>query len=342
MYRIIAVDDEPMLTRSLTKLLHQAGIGEVSVRTAQNGREALELVRQETPDIVFTDIRMPVMDGLELCRTLAAMNPAVLLVVVSGFDEFEYARQCMSYGVKEYLLKPITMRGLTEVLPRLTEQVRELKRKSISARQIDEWIDELAEAVWTGDGQGVQGVIDRLKQSLQGNGASAARLGGWLEDCAGLLIKKLRSRGMNLPTKGEPAEEPFPAGFDDFHRMALGWMEELGRKRRGQLRDPIEAAKEYIDTNLALEGSLEEVAQLLGLSPTYFSHLFKQETGQTFVQYRIMRRMEKAKRLLEIPHYRISDIAYEIGYTDPPHFTKMFKKMTGRLPSEYRSMMGIE
>ena len=104
-------------------------------------------------------------------------------------------------------------------------------------------------------------------------------------------------------------------------------------KRKGKLKDPVEEAKQYIETHLAEEVSLEEVAGRIGLNASYFSQLFKQSTQETFVQYRTRRRMEKAKKLLAQPHYRITDISGEVGYADHPHFTKTFKKHTGLLPS---------
>jgi two-component system response regulator YesN len=84
------------------------------------------------------------------------------------------------------------------------------------------------------------------------------------------------------------------------------------------------------------------VAKMTGLTPTYFSSIFKKMTNETFVQYRIKKRMERAQTLLAIPHMRIVDIAAEVGYEDYSHFTKMFKKLCGYSPSEYRSMLGIK
>lgn len=110
--------------------------------------------------------------------------------------------------------------------------------------------------------------------------------------------------------------------------------------KSGKLKDPLEEAKGYIEKNLSEEVTLEMVAGILGLNPSYFSQMFKKRTGETFVQYRIRQRMEKAKRLLEQPSCRITEISYEVGYSDHPHFTKTFKKYTGVSPSEYRLTHG--
>ncbi|MNI38021.1 Arabinose operon regulatory protein [compost metagenome] len=104
----------------------------------------------------------------------------------------------------------------------------------------------------------------------------------------------------------------------------------------------MEEAKAYIDNRLSVEVTLSEVADMVGITPSYFSTLFRKMTGQTFVSYRIHKRMEKAKELLSIPHMRSVDIADEVGYDDYPHFTKTFKKIYGIGPSEYRSSIGIK
>lgn len=87
---------------------------------------------------------------------------------------------------------------------------------------------------------------------------------------------------------------------------------------------------------------MDEVAQKLGLNASYFSQLFKKETGETFVKFRIRLRMEKAKELLLRNDIRVIDIPGMIGLNDHPHFTKTFKKYTGQTPSEYRVEMGID
>lgn len=101
-------------------------------------------------------------------------------------------------------------------------------------------------------------------------------------------------------------------------------------------------AKKFILENLESDVSLEKVAKKLGLNPSYFSQLFKQETSETFVRFRMRARMERAKELLLQSDIRIIDIPSRIGSNDHPHFTKTFKKYTGCSPSEYRAKMGVE
>ena len=96
---------------------------EVPLEGMELAGEALELAEQLHPDVVLTDIKMPFMDGLELCRHLRQSLPGAQLVVFSGFDDFEYARQAVGMGVSEYILKPINAAELMEVLAKVRGQL---------------------------------------------------------------------------------------------------------------------------------------------------------------------------------------------------------------------------
>lgn len=101
---------------------------------------------------------------------------------------------------------------------------------------------------------------------------------------------------------------------------------------------PIRIAKKYINDNIGKNVSLEVVSREVGLNPAYFSTLFKQITEQSFMDYVISVRMEKAKSLLIRSRKEVIDIAYEIGYSDVKYFSKLFKKSTSLSPTEYRKL----
>lgn len=346
MRQILVVDDEPMIRKGLEKLLQQcSGETEYRIRTAADGEEALRLIGEECPDFLFTDIRMPKMDGLELCRVLSGMGLKMQIVVISGYGDFEYAQKSMSYGVKEYLLKPVAKAVLQETLGKLEAALRSGNKTGyVSVAKLDEWMERMEEAVWTLDRSALIRILEECWEELRGHQLSISELGELLEGTYKLLIKKLHIREFT-PSRGiaevKGVSSPEEA-YESFSAQVVAVLEELRGKRKFKAKDPVEEAKAYIEKNLAQEVSLEEVAEVLGLNASYFSQLFKQATGETFVHYRIRRRMEKAKKLLQLPHYRITDISYEVGYADHPHFTKTFKKYTGQSPSEYRSSLGIE
>jgi len=348
MYRILVVDDEPMIRKGLEKLISQTAGAGIVVETAENGAEALDRIQANKPDFVFTDIRMPRMDGLELCKHIRDNDEAIDIVVVSGYSDFEYAQKCVSYGVKEYILKPVTRQGVADTVNKLIAGAASKRSIGfIPMAEQEAWIDQLEEAVWHLDDSARAAAIDRIRHYCEEQSISADQLRDLLHEVMVRLIKNLNRRDIYSftdPAKPEtgqeqPGLEPYfqwlSAELDNVVKMIRG-------KRRGNVKDPVEEVKQYIEQNLSKELSLEEVADRLGLNPSYFSQLFKQMTDETFVQYRIKRRMERAKKLLALPHYKITDISHEVGYADHPHFTKTFKKITGYTPSEYRDMLGID
>ncbi|WP_426447361.1 response regulator transcription factor [Paenibacillus sp. S-38] len=345
MYRILIADDEPMIRRGLQKLVEQSGIPLASIRTAENGETALRLIREERPDFLFTDIRMPKMDGLELCRAAAEMDADIQTVVISGYGDFEYAQKCVSYGVKEYLLKPVSIGQFRDVLQKLIRVSTKLRTESfVPVTKLESWATGLDEAVWTLQEEELGKVLERIREELGSFGLKPNRHGEVLAELHALLIRRLNTRDVfelhaAFDEAGAAAPEAAWSGFCGSCRVLFG---ELRSKRKGRVKDPVEEAKGYIEDHLAREVSLEEVAEHIGLNPSYFSQLFKQSTQETFVQYRTRRRMEKAKKLLQLPHYRITDISGEVGYADHPHFTKTFKKYAGCLPSEFRQKLGMD
>ncbi len=125
LYRVLLADDEEEIREGISRKIDWDALGFTLVGQAENGAEALEMVEQLRPDVVLTDIKMPFMDGLELCRQLKPRLPAAKLVVFSGFDDFAYAQQAIGLEVSEYILKPINAAELESVLTRLRQQIVE-------------------------------------------------------------------------------------------------------------------------------------------------------------------------------------------------------------------------
>lgn len=118
-YTVILVDDEEEVIQVIMRKLNWEELGFSVVGYACNGVKALEMAEELQPDVVVTDIKMPYMDGMELSHTIKARFPAIKILIFTGFDEFEYAREAIHLEVEEYILKPVNARELTEVLAQL-------------------------------------------------------------------------------------------------------------------------------------------------------------------------------------------------------------------------------
>ena len=123
MLRVFLVEDESIIRETLRDTVPWAQCGYSFVGEAGDGEVALPLIREAKPDVLITDIRMPFMDGLTLSRLVMQEFPKMKIIIISGFDDFEYARQAISIGVERYLLKPITKNALLTVLNEVREKI---------------------------------------------------------------------------------------------------------------------------------------------------------------------------------------------------------------------------
>ena len=112
LYRILLVDDEEEVRRGIIRKMEWEKLGFEVAGDAENGEEALEKVEQLQPDVVITDIRMPVMNGIELLKKVYNHCPLTKFIIISGYSDFEYAQSAIRLHVSEYLLKPVEKEAL--------------------------------------------------------------------------------------------------------------------------------------------------------------------------------------------------------------------------------------
>ncbi len=131
LYRIMLVDDEEEVRTAIIRKIDWEKLGFVVVGDAENGQDALEKIDQLEPDVIMTDIRMPYMDGLTLASRIRQKYPAIKILIFSGYDDFEYAQQAIKLNVTEYILKPVNVEELSEILTRvrmnLDEEIEQLR-----------------------------------------------------------------------------------------------------------------------------------------------------------------------------------------------------------------------
>lgn len=121
MIKVLVAEDEKPLLRGIKMLVEEIDPHFTVVKCAVNGKEAIEYLSANRVDVVFTDINMLIVDGLELMKYLSAEHPETIVVVISGYNDFEYAQKAIRFGVKEYLLKPIVKEELAAILKRIEE-----------------------------------------------------------------------------------------------------------------------------------------------------------------------------------------------------------------------------
>ncbi|TVY01914.1 response regulator [Paenibacillus cremeus] len=123
MYKFILAEDEEDVRESILQEIDWAALGYEVVGQAENGQEALELIERQLPDVVVTDIQMPFMDGLQLSEIIRDKYPTMKIIILTGFDEFEYAQKAVKLHIDEYVLKPFSSQELIDVLNKVKSQL---------------------------------------------------------------------------------------------------------------------------------------------------------------------------------------------------------------------------
>jgi two-component system response regulator YesN len=137
MWKVIIAEDEPFVRRMLIKKVDWEALGFRIIGEAENGRDALEQMRSETPDLVISDIMMPVMDGLELLRHAREEGMMSRFVMLTCMNEFEFARQALELGAKGYVLKAsMSISSLTESLIKISKDLLEEKSKKLEWNEL--------------------------------------------------------------------------------------------------------------------------------------------------------------------------------------------------------------
>lgn len=130
MLKVFLVEDESIIREGLRDSIPWEQYGYSFVGDAGDGEMALPLIRKTRPDVLITDIKMPFMDGLELSHIVTSEMPATKIIIISGHDDFEYARQAIEIGAMQYLLKPITRSAMQKVLTELKEKIESEREQS--------------------------------------------------------------------------------------------------------------------------------------------------------------------------------------------------------------------
>src|SRR5258706_5699447 len=141
-YKVFFVEDEVITREGIRNNVDWPASGFEYCGDAADGEIALPMLRTAQPDVLITDIKMPFMDGLQLSKIVRERMPWVKIIILSGHDEFEYAQEAINLGVTDYLLKPVTVLQLQNVLQKLTMQLDQERREQAKLKKLQEQVEE--------------------------------------------------------------------------------------------------------------------------------------------------------------------------------------------------------
>lgn len=345
MFRLVIVDDEKMIRNGLVQTISWAELGIEVVGTAANGIAALEIIRNTKPHIVLTDIRMPKMDGLELTRILHEELPDIKVIIISGYEEFSYAQKALQYQAVDYILKPVGVEALVQIMKKLTAKIQaefEMEIKLADAKhsletEMKQYLNLLSSGQEKPSLEILETMFNRLK-SQQTNINQFKKFALELCTQAFDLLKKCDSSLENLK-----ATYPYELSLLGNQEEIKAWLEQFSIKIvtaraesiKGGNYHAIKKALEYIEAHYQEDLSINMVAEQVYLSPSYFSHIFKKIRGEGFIDYLNAVRIAKAKELLKESRYKVYEVSNMVGYKDYKYFSSVFKKITGVSPTEY-------
>ncbi len=343
MYSVIIVDDEQMIHLSLRKIIASSNLDFEVIGEAEDGLEALELVQRTSPDVVITDIYMPELDGLDFIEQARETHPNLIFVILSGYNDFNFAQKSIRFGVSEFLLKPIEPHKLLETLQTIQEKLQFMNQRFTSQ---NEWLTtlnilqkQLVEDMWALEESQVTETLESVLEHFENRHSEGINLSQLTNKLLIWIENEIQKKGLNIALSLNDCHQAQYniSELDYTRKKILKWFKIIQDSRSLGSRLNMLKAIEYMRTNYKNENlSLKEVADFIGISTAYFSRSFKKEMSSSFIKCLIEIRMEEAKRLLENNEASTTQIAFEVGCTDYPHFSKTFKKLHGITPSEYR------
>lgn len=268
MYRVVIIDDEPIIVQGISRSIAWADYGCEVVGTAGSGAEGLEVIRREKPDIIFSDICMPNMDGLNMIAALKSEFENMEITILTGFRDFDYAQQAIRLGVRRFLLKPSKMDELKEAITAMTAHLDEKKSKQTANDEA-----AVAEAV-------EEAVVSEMSPAsdMAENDAENSEAGNFIVYNALKYIEEHYNEKLKL---SDVAEKIY---VSQWHLSKL-----LNRQTGQNFSEilngvRIEKAKELLkDPSLRIG----DIADAIGfLDMAHFSRVFKKQTGISANEYR--------------------------------------------------------
>lgn len=348
MYQLIIADDEPLIRAGLFYRPYWNAMGFEVAAMLEDGSEVLDWLEKHRADVLLADIRMYQTSGLEAAKVIHEKYPWMKVVLLSGYKEFEYAREAMRYGVYEYLLKPVDYDRLQEVFEAIRQEFDRANHEEALLRSFGQesyeqalnLIRGVADSM-LGEGEEVWIAYAYLKPVLN-NAPPEIReviVRRLLELLQGELARKDETLAEEFRRRLSGLELNAGKENDTLSRVFVELKDELIARNlipvsRKMTDDSIAKACNYIRNHLG-NVSYQEAAEFVHLSPRHFIRRFRNETGETFSDYVTRVRMESAVRLLQEGEVVPDDVGETVGYHDEKYFQKLFREYTGMTLREF-------
>ena len=357
MLKVMLVDDEPFIMQGLSVLIDWGALGYKIVKMASNGGEAYEYLKENSVDLIISDISMPVMSGLDLLGKIREEGLSdAYFVVLSGYNDFDYARQAIRYTCMDYLLKPINKDELTEILKKVYEEGRMVKKDEDESRASGKVVlykkelDDLIKAIETNELHAINTSVDALYDEMYSAGMN--------DDIVAMNLNYLQVQLIHLAVEQDESidqeevlsyinENVYDAGKTKgsrvhIKRFALGYADYLSQLRKNASRGILAEVEKEIKLNYADNLTLRDLSKKYYVNPAYLGQMFKKKYNQSFKDYLCSVRINEAASMLLKSEDKIALISERVGYKDVDYFIQKFIEQKGITPAKYRRNGGKE
>jgi len=375
--KVLIADDEFNVRDVIRHLGKWDQYGITQLLEAANGNEAKRVIERENPEIIFTDIKMPGMSGLDLIEWLDSISYEGKVVLITGYDDYQFMRKAIQYNSFDYLLKPVEDDTFNQTLKKAVDSFLEEKEARVYQDDaIKLRISQSISAACHGEPADfgfiesnlpisdeydltllsfyqmhqpapyMESLADKLMDQEIGN---AVMLYGDGNQCIlitvpdqWLVVEECLNRELDIPVRLVKGHLHSLQDIQYEFKLLQKEMENQNYRSIQRL-DDLEAKQRmndiisYVETYYMEEMSLERLANLFFFSREHISRKFKQVTGMTLSKYITKLRIDQAKHWLKETDESIYSISTMLGYQDEKYFSKLFKKVVGVTPFEYRN-----
>jgi YesN/AraC family two-component response regulator len=301
-------------------------------------------------DLLITDIKMPGIDGLELIRELKNIF-SFEAIVISGFNDFKYLQTAIREGAVDYLVKPIIRDEFRQQLQRVKEKIHQQRAEVEHMEEINSklnFVKQTKKIVQSLEHYQMENeIFNHLNQFLNDleKIESPQEIEQNIQSLTVQIVNHVVKSSNHIMDETPLIQEALyltkrASNFNVLRYNLKEWVQKvlkvLHPKNKQETIDPIQTAKKYVLCNLGENLTIGKIAREIPMNPTYFCEYFKNQTGETVLDFVTKTRIEKAKTLLLTTDLKIYVIAEKVGYTDTKYFSKLFKKYLGEVPSKFK------
>lgn len=354
---VLLVDDQVRILEATKKLVNWEQLGVERIFTAECADDAKAILESEAVDILLTDIEMPGEDGIALQRWQREHYSDVLCIFLTSHADFAYAQEALHNGAYDYILQPAAIPEIEQVLKKAIKSMEERRSLIELSRSVNETLSgaqresmEWSRWIEKGETQMVRGRVTAVLDEREAGGrltqgACRRIYYTFMEACrvaAHLLNTELKTLladcGEDEAALGERygSREELMDSVERCLRAFDVRAQNAGKGQEYTTEQRIREVIHYLNTNLDCMISRSEAAQRACLNEDYFSRAFRRETGMGYKEFVLKKKVDYAVKLLANTDLPITVIASKVGYENYSNFTQMFRKFTGKTPSDYR------